>query len=210
MWRLAEFLMVALEEYGFQVTTTRPDITDNPELWERGAAAKGSAMFISLHSNAPGSAADTATTGTVVYYSLTNPYSKPLADQLGNAVAALMGHQFRGSFTKQYSDEQPNLDYFAVIRASAAAGCKNAVLIEHGFHTNPKDAAFLANDAGLKKLATAEAKIIADWYDLGQTELEKNKAIVKAKCGFDDSTITYLAKHPYPEALFEKLVNALK
>jgi len=43
---------------------------------------------------------------------------------------------------------------------------------------------------------------------MGQTELGKNKAIAKAKCGFDDATIAYLARHPYPETLFEKLVNA--
>lgn len=41
------------------------------------------------------------------------------------------------------------------------------------------------------------AKILFDWY--------KNE--VKKKYGFDDNTMEYLSKHPYPDALFEKLLK---
>lgn len=40
-------------------------------------------------------------------------------------------------------------------------------------------------------------KILLDWY--------KNE--VKKKFGFDDNTMNYLSKHPYPDALFEKLLK---
>jgi murein DD-endopeptidase MepM/ murein hydrolase activator NlpD len=40
-------------------------------------------------------------------------------------------------------------------------------------------------------------KILFDWY----------KNAVKKKYGFDDSTMDYLSKHPYPDALFEKLLK---
>lgn len=40
-------------------------------------------------------------------------------------------------------------------------------------------------------------KILFDWY--------KNE--VKKKYGFDDNTMNYLAKHPYADALFEKLLG---
>lgn len=40
-------------------------------------------------------------------------------------------------------------------------------------------------------------KILLDWY--------KNE--VKKKYGFDDSTMDYLSKHPYPDALFDKLLK---
>lgn len=40
-------------------------------------------------------------------------------------------------------------------------------------------------------------KILFDWY--------KNE--VKKKFGFDDNTMNYLAKHPYADALFEKLLG---
>jgi len=40
-------------------------------------------------------------------------------------------------------------------------------------------------------------KILLDWY--------KNE--VKKKYCFDDNTMNYLSKHPYPDALFEKLLK---
>jgi murein DD-endopeptidase MepM/ murein hydrolase activator NlpD len=40
-------------------------------------------------------------------------------------------------------------------------------------------------------------KILLDWY--------KNE--VKKKFGFDDNTMSYLSKHPYSDALFEKLLK---
>ena len=42
--------------------------------------------------------------------------------------------------------------------------CVCALLIEHGFHTNHKDAAFLINDENLKKLARVEADVIAAYF----------------------------------------------
>lgn len=45
-------------------------------------------------------------------------------------------------------------------------------------------------------------KILEEWEKKYLQEL-KNK--VKQKFNFDDSTIEYLSKHPYPDALFEKL-----
>lgn len=40
-------------------------------------------------------------------------------------------------------------------------------------------------------------KILMDWY----------KNAVKKKFDFDDNTMNYLSKHPYPDALFEKLLK---
>ena len=40
-------------------------------------------------------------------------------------------------------------------------------------------------------------KILFDWY--------KNE--VKKKYNFDDNTMNYLSKHPYPDALFEKIIR---
>lgn len=42
---------------------------------------------------------------------------------------------------------------------------------------------------------------------LYQWELNNLKKKVQAKYGFDDSTMEYLAKHPYADALFEKLLK---
>lgn len=173
MWYLANKLKAALEVYGFQVVTTRPKLSDDPSLEVRGSTAgkNGSSLFLSLHSNAPGPNADGSysktTTGSVVYYSLTNTKSKALADSLGNKVSEVMGHYYRGSMTRQYPDK-PGVDYYGVIRSAAQSGCTCALIIEHGFHTNVGDSNFLMQDANLQKLAEAEAKVIADYF--GQTK----------------------------------------
>lgn len=169
MWHLANKLKTALEKYGFEVLTTRPNITDNPSLSARGKMAGNNdcCLFLSLHSNAPGKSADgtysKSVTGTVVYYSMTDSENKVLADRLGNKVSELMGHYFRGSLTRQYPNK-PGVDYYGVIRAAAQSGCKCAMLIEHGFHTNINDSNFLLVDANLEKIANAEAEIIANYF----------------------------------------------
>ncbi len=175
MWHLANKLKTALEKYGFEVVTTRPKIADNPSLNERGSAAgkNGSSMFLSLHSNAPGANADgtysASVTGSVVYYSMTRSENKALADKLGNKVSQLMGHYYRGSKTREYPNK-PGVDYYGVIRAAAQSGCKCAMLIEHGFHTNIADSNYLLVDENLQKIAEAEAAIIAEYF--GQTKTE--------------------------------------
>ena len=151
------------------VVTTRPNINDDPTLSARGSMSgkNGSNMFLSLHSNAPAKSADgtynESITGTVVYYSMTRAENKTLADKLGNKVSEIMGHNFRGSQTKQYPNK-PGVDYYGVIRGAAQSGCKCAILIEHGFHTNIADSNFLLSDDNLQKIADAEAAIIAEYF----------------------------------------------
>ncbi len=171
MWKLAGYLAAALKDYGIEVETTRPNIEDNPmPLETRGklAAQNGSDLFISLHSNAPGKRRDgtydISINGTYVYYSLTDEDNKELADKLGEVIAAKMGHKFRGSLIKEFSEERSDWDYFGVIRGAARNGCTAAFLIEHGFHTNTKDLSFLMSDSNLLELAQAEAKVIADHF----------------------------------------------
>lgn len=163
---LAGFLKKALECRGFDVLLTREQIEDNPSLEARGKLAgdHGALLFISLHSNAPGSAtspeAYAAVCGCEVYYSMTDEaFNAPLALALCAAVSACMNTQNRGAKTRTYPD-QPGVDFYGVIRNSVAYGCKHAFIIEHGFHTNPHDAAFLNDDACMERLAEAEADVI--------------------------------------------------
>ncbi len=175
MWHLANKLKSSLEKYGFEVITTRPNISDNPSLAERGKTAgnNGAVIFLSLHSNAPGKSADgtysPSVTGSVVYYSMTRTENKSLADTLGNKVSEIMEHHYRGSKTREYPN-RPGVDYYGVIRNAAQSGCKCAMLIEHGFHTNVADSDFLMVDDNLQKIADAEAAIIADYFGMTKTE----------------------------------------
>ncbi len=171
MWKLGNYLKAALEKYGIEVALTRPKVTDDiPEPYDRGkfAANNDSDLIISLHSNAPGpnkdGTFDQSITGTYIYYSLTDADNKELADKLGAVIAQTMGHKYRGSLTKVYGGDHPDWDWFGVIRGAARNGCTAAYLIEHGFHTCPKDINFLLDDNNLVKLAEAEAKVIAEYF----------------------------------------------
>lgn len=215
MWHLANKLKVALEKYGFEVVTTRPNLTDNPSIATRGktAGTNGSCMFLSLHSNAPGPNKDGSysktATGTRVYYSMTRSANKALADLLGNKVSEIMGHYYRGSATKQYPDK-PGVDYYGVIRYAAQNGCKCAFIIEHGFHTCVADSNFLLDDANLQKLADAEAKIIAEYFDANSETIPEENAVEEVENGVD-ITLPILKRASKGEAVksLQRLLNAM-
>ena len=165
-YKLACYLKDCLEAKGFTALLTREQVEDEPSLEARGKLAGdvGACLFLSLHSNAPGSAtpADVYHTvrGSEVYYSLADETrNAPIAYALNAAVVKTMGTVDRGIKTRSYPD-QPGVNYYSVLRHTAACGCPTAFLIEHGFHTNPEDAAFLSNDRCLRRLAEAEAEVI--------------------------------------------------
>jgi N-acetylmuramoyl-L-alanine amidase len=171
MWKLSTYLKPELEKRGFQVVTTRPKVTDDPALSARGKMAAGHDLIISLHSNAPASASDTKPTGSVIYRTIETPEIKPLCDKIGQRISGVMGHHYRGTMIKE-SGSRPGKNYNGVLRNAMASGCKAGMLIEHGFHTNLNDSAFLIKDENLKKLAVAEAEIIAEYYGSASKEKE--------------------------------------
>ncbi|MBQ4111315.1 MAG: N-acetylmuramoyl-L-alanine amidase [Clostridia bacterium] len=163
---LAGKLKACLEAKGFTVLLTRNRIEDDPSLEERGKLAgdNHAVLFLSIHSNAPGSATSKeayhAVRGSEVYYSLADvERNAEIARALNAAVVTTMNTTDRGIKTRTYPD-QPGINYYGVLRHSAAYGCPTAFIIEHGFHTNPEDAAFLASDECLQRLAEAEAEVI--------------------------------------------------
>ena len=165
-FKLAARLKACLEAKGFTVLLTRNCIEDDPSLEERGKLAGDSHadLFLSIPSNAPGAASSPAAyhavRGSEVSYSLADePRNAEIARALNAAVVTTMNTTDRGVKTRTYPD-QPGINYYGVLRHSAAYGCPTAFIIEHGFHTNPEDAAFLTNDECLQRLAEAEAEVI--------------------------------------------------
>ncbi|MBO7375740.1 MAG: N-acetylmuramoyl-L-alanine amidase [Clostridia bacterium] len=163
---LASFLKEELEKRGFEILMTRNRVEDNPELAERGelAGKNGAVLFLSIHSNAPSSSIGPEkyplVRGVETYYSVSDlEGNAPIARALNDAVVKTMNSTDRGIKTRRYPDNE-SLDYYGVIRAAAGSGCKRAFLIEHGFHTNPEDSAFLQDTGCLAKLAAAEAEVI--------------------------------------------------
>ena len=167
---LASFLKTELEKLGFDVRMTRDKVEDNPELAERGSMSGklGAVMFLSIHSNAPGGNPSDEryprVRGAETFYSVSDcEGNAPIARDLTDAVVRTMQTEDRGIKTRRYPDNE-SVDYYGVLRSAAASGCKRAFLIEHGFHTNPEDSAFLQNSECLARLAKAEAEVIDKWF----------------------------------------------
>lgn len=71
----------------------------------------------------------------------------------------------KGKWTIWEREGNNNADYYGVLRGAKSVGVAG-VLLEHGFHTNRANTAWLLKDANLKKLAQAEAKVLADYFGL--------------------------------------------
>ena len=198
MWKLSTYLKPELEKRGFYVESTRPNLKDFHLVETRGKMAKGFDLVVSLHSNAPGPAAMADGTydnvrGTVIIYSLSSPKIKPLADAMGKRIASLMGHRYRGSITMESeSKDRVGEDRNAVLRNAARVGCKAGLLAEHGFHTNAKDASFLAKDENLKKIAIAEAEAIAEYYGKGLSNMNYLESTVTLYKGLKNDYVAQL------------------
>lgn len=181
MYTLSEYEKKALTAYGFNVIITRKR-ADDMDLYARGQVAvkngKGydEVVFISNHSDAGAASAN----GVTVYHSLYLPESKNLAKLLATKIEAVIDASTGLTGTGRYQNVQTRQgnhgDYYGVIRGSVsgaqsvAAAKKGVVtysyLIEHGFHTNPKECAFLNSDANLKTIADTVAGTLAEYFGL--------------------------------------------
>lgn len=162
MFTLAGYLRDDLLRYhGVDVKITRSSVQADLDLSERGAMYPGANVFLSLHSNA---FSRPEVWGSEIYDSLIIP-NKKLADALGLAISKEMEHSYRGTLYRK-NDDGTNTDWYGVIRSAMRNGAYCAMLIEHGFHTNPHDCKWLMDSSNLKQLAAIEARTIANHYGL--------------------------------------------
>ena len=166
MWYLAQYLQQELVKRGHTVVNTRPLITNEPSLSTRGAMAKGFDIFMSLHSNANSSP---TLRGAIIYDSVADLYDN-IEQDLVATIAEVMGTPNKGIKNRE-SNVTPDTDYYGVLRSAVRVGCNNAMLIEHGYHTNPEDANWLMSHDNLRKLAIAEADVITKYYP---SDMENN------------------------------------
>lgn len=200
VWKLSQFMKEALERDGVNVIITRPASNKDVALYERGqiAVRNGAAVFISLHSNAIG---DTSrweqAYGVSVYRSNYLPGSVDLGNKLADAIVNVMrpvtGVTFsRGVLTLLGSS---GADYYGVIRGAVSGAksvnaansgpVKHAFIVEHGFHTQSKECAFLNDDNNLRTLAEAEASVIKEHFGITGTPNIKNPSPLHCTGGSD-------------------------
>lgn len=167
-----------LERYfNVSVVMTRNKLNDNPANPIRGKMGQEADLFYSWHSN--GHEKSTAI-GVTTYHSIYIDDTK-LGKAIATRVAELIGNGCynRGQKTRLYDEkEHSNRDYYNVIRNSVLingdklnkepirSNCEHSLIVEHGFHSNPYECAFLSKESNLKKIVKIEAEEIAKFFNL--------------------------------------------
>jgi N-acetylmuramoyl-L-alanine amidase len=159
-WKLHLLLKDKLEAKGFEVITTRTSRETDLAVYNRGLAAKGCNIFLSIHSNA----CDTESVDYPVVYRAYDNLNNvdALALKLSKKIGELMGTKQAGRTAIRKNDSGG--EYYGVLRGARAAGVPYYLLAEHSFHTNLTAAKWLSFDANLAKLAEAEADIFAGHF----------------------------------------------
>ena len=160
-WKLHLLLKAELEAYGFEVITTRPDREKDLALVSRGNASKGCDLFLSVHSNATGDSKGNESVDYPVAYVQLDGRGDKLGLTLTECVASTMGTAQKGRIATRKGSSGG--EYYGVLRGAAAVGTMGMIL-EHSFHTNTRSTNWLLEDSNLRKLAAAEAAVIAKHF----------------------------------------------
>lgn len=168
MFRLQSYLKTELEHYGMEVVCTRACVEDNPPLVRRGHLARGCELLLSLHSNAVGSARNDTVDYVRVYYPVSGR-GQALAQAFSEVIASVMCTAQQPQSLSRYN-AAGDADYYGVIRHAAEVGTLGMIL-EHSFHTHGRSTAWLLSDGNLRRLAEAEAALIAEYYGMEGSEM---------------------------------------
>ena len=155
-WKMHLYLKDALESYGIEVITTRPNQETDLAVEERGKTSEGCDLFLSIHSNASSSAADD---GPLACCAI-NGSADDLGLALANLIHEVMGTRQGGSIWKRTGLRG---DWYGVLRGATSVGTP-AILLEHSFHTNLRATNWLLVDDNVRKMALAEAEFLAHWF----------------------------------------------
>ncbi len=144
------------------------------ELTARGSASSGCDLFISLHLNACGTkSVDRTESIHFVSRDGTNvdDRSKEIASMLAQTVYEVVDNDQRPKVYSKLAGSDRNRDgvkndnYYGVLHGAWMVGTPG-IILEHSFHTNAQAAKWLLDEGNLQKLAAAEAKTIAEWFDV--------------------------------------------
>lgn len=167
-WKFHLMLKTELESRGIEVITTRTEQGKDLDLMQRGKLSKGCDLFLSIHSNACGTES--------VDYPLACCTVNGTADVLGHELAEIVGivMQTSGKPCITKKKQSDGRDWYGVLRGAASVGVPG-ILLEHSFHTNKRATEWLMNDENLRRMAAAEADVIAAHYGVNATDATENK-----------------------------------
>ena len=191
-WKLHNYLAAELESYGIQAIKTRADQKKDLGLTARGKKAKGCDLFLSIHSNA----CDTESVDYPLVVTMQDGKGDKLGLEIAKKIQELMGTRQAGKIMKKRGTFGG--EWYGVLSGAAAVGVMG-LIIEHSFHTNTKAATWLSSDANLRKMAEAEAKIIAEHF--GLVKVSTSKPVVSESASTSAPVLPTLSKGSKGEAV---------
>ena len=170
-WKFHLLLKKYLEQCGIEVITTRTDKNKDMDLYQRGRAAKGCNVFLSIHANW----AERKDADYVVCYVPLNHSGDELGKALAECVGQVMGTKEYSRINTKQSTKGP-WDWYGVIYGAVDVGVPG-IIIEHSFYSNKKMAEWLMNDANLDLMARKEANVIAKHFNLAPLKEEVTETV---------------------------------
>lgn len=170
MYKLSVYEVLEFKKYVDVVAELTRSLSDFPSLLDRAYSAKGYDLILSNHTNAN---AELDKDMVLIYKSVLIAYGT-LTMKMAKVIGDTMGAPYN-VLTRKNSQ---NKDYYGILRYSVAQGIKYPLLIEHGYHTNPDQAAWMMVDANLRKLAAAKVQCIAEHFGLRLKEAPKPEPVV--------------------------------
>ena len=170
-WKMTNKLAKYLKQYGITVRLTRSELNRDKALYERGLMAKGSDMFISIHSNA---CDDSSVDYPVVIRGFNERSTDKLAMELALAIEDIMDTRQAGR-TYVRRKKTTYDEYYGVLRGARKAGVKYRFIIEHSFYTNRRACSLLMDNNMIDRLAKKEAEIIARHFKIKSDAVELPK-----------------------------------
>lgn len=191
----------------------------NQAVVKKRSGLYGKVIFMSDHTNAPGgSSANYANIhGVCIYTSLYRTNTDDLTLGLGRKVGELIGGGFN-YYDRQILKATDRSDWWGVVRgamnharnqqeADTNGAADVAFIIEHGFHTNPTECAWMFDDNNKRKLAALKIDYICAYYGIqkntGHVEPTPT-TIVRAETV--NGTLT--VKYDGPEGVFAHVTPA--
>lgn len=186
-FKFTNILAAALSRYGFSVGVTRTEQGKDLALQSRGKAAAGYDLFISIHSNAVGSAVNNSVDYPVAITMVDDARtdidetSKAVGEILAQVVAQVMNtKQAARTYTKRSSTDRDGNgiyddEYYGVLHGAKLVRVPG-IILEHSFHTNTSATEWLLKESNLRRMAEAEAKALAEYYGMEKQEEQQEPA----------------------------------
>ncbi len=163
-WSIATALKAELQTYwGVKVYLTRGSSEYNSNTGRgRFGLSLNADLVVSVHHNS-----GSATASGVEVYGTVNPTHSAMVSKLGKMICTKVSAVglHNGGYRTRTSGSDSSRDYYTLIDEAVRSGIPG-MIIEHCYLSNPTDAAFIGNPVNRKKVATADATAIAEYFGL--------------------------------------------